>query len=121
MLGSMQGGLCKTCGAGVDIGRFLHVQGAFRHSLVEMFIQQSSSQTQIFYAYTAEVLPSAHRATGSGIAASFNRIMGIVSTFVASSGNTTTAVPLYVYAALFGALALIAVLIPFEPNGCRSS
>lgn len=47
MLGFMQGGLCKLCGAGVDKGRFLHAQGAFRHSLVEMFIQQSSSQTQI--------------------------------------------------------------------------
>ncbi|CVL08013.1 related to synaptic vesicle transporter SV2 (major facilitator superfamily) [Fusarium mangiferae] len=74
-----------------------------------------------FYAYTAEVLPSAHRATGSGIAVSFNRIMGIVSAFVASSGNTATAVPLYVCAALFGGLALIAALFPFEPNGRRSS
>lgn len=93
MLGSVQGGLCKMCGAGVDRGRFLHVQGAFRHSLVEMFIQLFSSQTRIFCTCTAEVLPSAHRATGSGIAVSFNRIMGVVSAFVASSGHTTTAVP----------------------------
>ncbi|KAF4987610.1 hypothetical protein FDECE_15364 [Fusarium decemcellulare] len=74
-----------------------------------------------FYAYTAEVLPSAHRATGSGIAVSFNRLMGIVSAFVASSGNTATAVPLYVCAALFGGLAVIAALFPFEPHGRRSS
>ncbi|KAF4471760.1 major facilitator superfamily transporter [Fusarium albosuccineum] len=74
-----------------------------------------------FYAYTAEVLPSAHRATGSGIAVSFNRLMGIVSAFVASSGNTATAVPLYVCAALFGGLAIIAALFPFEPHGRRSS
>lgn len=73
------------------------------------------------YAYTAEVLPSAHRATGSGIAVSYNRIMGIVSAFVASSGNTATAVPLYVCAALFGGLGLIAAVFPFEPNGHRSS
>ncbi|CAG9992111.1 unnamed protein product [Clonostachys byssicola] len=73
------------------------------------------------YAYTAEVLPSAHRATGSGIAVSYNRIMGIVSAFVASSGNTATAVPLYVCAALFGGLGLIAAVFPFEPNGQRSS
>ncbi|RSL86875.1 hypothetical protein CEP52_015689 [Fusarium oligoseptatum] len=73
------------------------------------------------YAYTAEVFPSAHRATGSGIAVAFNRLMGIVSAFVASSGNTATAVPLYVCAALFGGLALIAALFPFEPNGRRSS
>ncbi|KAK7429868.1 Filamentous Growth Regulator [Neonectria magnoliae] len=74
-----------------------------------------------FYAYTAEVLPSANRTTGSGIAVSFNRLMGIVSAFVASSGNTATAVPLYVCAALFGGLALIAALFPFEPHGQRSS
>ncbi|KAK7417333.1 Filamentous Growth Regulator [Neonectria punicea] len=74
-----------------------------------------------FYAYTAEVLPSAHRATGSGIAVSFNRLMGIVSAFVASSGNTATAVPLYVCAALFGGLAMIAALFPFEPHDRRSS
>ncbi|CAG9956996.1 unnamed protein product [Clonostachys rosea f. rosea IK726] len=73
------------------------------------------------YAYTAEVLPSAHRATGGGIAVSYNRIMGIVSAFVASSGNTATAVPLYVCAALFGGLGLIAAVFPFEPNGQRSS
>lgn len=47
--------------------------------------------------------------------------MGIVSAFVASSGNTATAVPLYVCAALFGALALIAIMFPFEPHGRRSS
>jgi hypothetical protein len=73
------------------------------------------------YAYMVEVLPSAHRATGKGIALSFNRLTGIVSAFVASSGNTATAVPLYVCAALFGGLALISALFPFEPRCSRSS
>ncbi|KPM42210.1 hypothetical protein AK830_g4342 [Neonectria ditissima] len=73
------------------------------------------------YAYTVEVLPSAHRATGNGIAVSFNRLMGIVSAFVASSANTATSAPLYVCAALFGGLALISALFPFEPRGRRSS
>lgn len=35
------------------------------------------------YAYTPEVLPSAHRGTGNGIAIGFNRIMGIMSAVVA--------------------------------------
>ena len=39
------------------------------------------------YAYTPEVLPSAHRATGNGIAIGFNRIMGIVSAVVATAAN----------------------------------
>lgn len=36
------------------------------------------------YAYTPEVLPSAHRGTGNGISIGFNRIMGIVSAGVAA-------------------------------------
>ncbi|KAI9761501.1 MAG: hypothetical protein M4579_001011 [Chaenotheca gracillima] len=40
------------------------------------------------YAYTPEVLPSAHRATGNGIAVAFNRLMGIVSALVATVADT---------------------------------
>lgn len=36
------------------------------------------------YAYTPEVLPTAHRSTGNGIAVGFNRIMGLVSTIIGS-------------------------------------
>ncbi|KAJ0161832.1 putative MFS-type transporter PB1E7.08c [Colletotrichum tanaceti] len=73
------------------------------------------------YAYTVEVFPSAHRATGNGIAVACNRLMGIVSAFVATSGDTTTAVPLYICAALFGLMAGVSALFPFEPYGRRSS
>ncbi|KAL9564746.1 hypothetical protein ACKAV7_011198 [Fusarium commune] len=45
------------------------------------------------YAYTPEVLPSAHRATGSAIAVACNRVMGIVSAVVASEANTDTPAP----------------------------
>lgn len=36
------------------------------------------------YAYTPEVLPSAHRGTGNGLAVSGNRIMGILSAVIAT-------------------------------------
>ena len=36
------------------------------------------------YAYTPEVLPSAHRGTGNGIAIGLNRIMGIISAVIAT-------------------------------------
>ncbi|KAF5561558.1 synaptic vesicle transporter SV2 [Fusarium phyllophilum] len=48
------------------------------------------------YAYTPEVLPSAHRATGSAIAVACNRVMGIVSAVVATEANTDTPAPLHV-------------------------
>lgn len=41
------------------------------------------------YAYTPEVLPSAHRATGNGIAIGFNRIMGIMSAVIASAADVS--------------------------------
>jgi MFS family permease len=73
------------------------------------------------YAYTPEVLPSAHRATGNAMAVSFNRIMGIVSAVVASEADTSTSVPLYVCASLFIVAAIVSALFPFEPYGRRSS
>lgn len=73
------------------------------------------------YAYTPEVLPSAHRATGNSIAVACNRVMGIISAVVASEGNTGTPAPLYVCAALFVGMAGVSVLFPYEPYGRRSS
>ncbi|KAM0354382.1 hypothetical protein ACHAPU_001426 [Fusarium lateritium] len=73
------------------------------------------------YAYTPEVLPSAHRATGSAIAVACNRVMGIVSAVVASEADTNTPAPLYVCAALFLGMAAVSASFPFEPYGHRSS
>lgn len=73
------------------------------------------------YAYTPEVLPSAHRATGNGVAVACNRIMGIMSAVIATVADTTTSVPIYVCAALYAVMAGVAILFPFEPYGKRSS
>lgn len=60
------------------------------------------------YAYTPEVLPSAHRATGNGIAIACNRVMGLVSAAVATSANTATSAPIYICAVLY------IVMVSFE-------
>ncbi|KAI9372864.1 major facilitator superfamily domain-containing protein [Aspergillus egyptiacus] len=73
------------------------------------------------YAYTPEVLPSAHRGTGNGIAIGLNRIMGIVSAVVGREADTSTSVPLYICAALYIVMAIVAAIFPFEPLGRRSS
>ncbi|RYP43201.1 hypothetical protein DL770_011783 [Monosporascus sp. CRB-9-2] len=73
------------------------------------------------YAYTPEVLPSAHRATGNGVAVACNRLMGILSSVVSTTADTSTSSPIYVCAALFGVMALVSALFPFEPYGRRSS
>lgn len=44
------------------------------------------------YAYTPEVLPSAHRGTGNGIAIGCNRIMGILSAVIATVADVSCVV-----------------------------
>lgn len=73
------------------------------------------------YAYTPEVLPSAHRATGNGVAVACNRIMGILSAVIATVANPSTPVPVYLCAALYLVMAAISISFPFEPYGRRSS
>ncbi|KAI9801584.1 MAG: hypothetical protein M1825_003263 [Sarcosagium campestre] len=72
------------------------------------------------YAYTPEILPSAHRATGSGLAVGVNRVMGIIAIIVASYSDVTTTAPLFICAALFFLLTLTVLALPFEPRGRKS-
>lgn len=73
------------------------------------------------YAYTPEVLPSAHRATGNGVAVACNRVMGIMSAVIATYANPNTSAPIYLCGALYIGMAAVAVAFPFEPFGKRSS
>lgn len=72
------------------------------------------------YAYTVEILPSAHRGTGNGVAVALNRLMGIVSAIIGTFTSTSTSVPIYVCAALLGMAGILALLFPLESRG-RSS
>jgi hypothetical protein len=72
------------------------------------------------YAYTVEILPSAHRGTGNGIAVAFNRLMGMVSALIGAFTSTSSSVPIYVCAALLGLCGILAVIFPLESRGRRS-
>jgi hypothetical protein len=72
------------------------------------------------YAYTPEVLPSAHRGTGNALTVACNRIMGIVAALIGTYADLTTSLPIYVCAASFAGLALLSFLFPFEPRGRTS-
>lgn len=72
------------------------------------------------YAYTPEILPSAHRATGYGICVILNRVGGILGVLVGSYANVQTTAPLFVCAALFGLLVILSLLLPLESRGKRS-
>ncbi|KAK1243999.1 hypothetical protein MKX08_002137 [Trichoderma sp. CBMAI-0020] len=72
------------------------------------------------YAYTPEILPSAHRATGYGLCVVLNRVGGILGVLVGSYANVETTAPLFVCAALFGLLVVLSLILPFESRGKRS-
>lgn len=72
------------------------------------------------YAYTVEVLPSAHRATGNGIAVALNRLMGTCSALIGAFTSTASSVPIYVCAVLLGIAGIIAALFPIESRGRKS-
>ncbi|KAH7106103.1 membrane transporter [Auriculariales sp. MPI-PUGE-AT-0066] len=57
------------------------------------------------YGYTPEVLPSAHRGTGNGIAIACNRVMGIISAVVATEADTSTSAPIWLCASLYIVMA----------------
>jgi len=73
------------------------------------------------YAYTPEVLPSAHRATGNGVAVACNRFMGILSAVIATVADTSTSAPIFICGGLLIAMGLVSAIFPFEPYGRRSS
>ncbi|KAL4911492.1 hypothetical protein BDW74DRAFT_164943 [Aspergillus multicolor] len=72
------------------------------------------------YAYTPEILPSAHRATGYGLCVVLNRVGGIVGVLVGSYANVRTTVPLFICAGLYAALIVTSLLLPFESRGKRT-
>ena len=73
------------------------------------------------YAYTPEILPTAHRATGSGLAVAANRVMGIFAIVIASYSDVETTAPVFICAALFFLLAVASALLPLEPKGKKSA
>jgi MFS family permease len=74
----------------------------------------------VLYAYTPEVLPSIHRGTGNALAATSNRVFGIMAPIIAMFANLQTAAPVYTSGALFIAAGLITITLPYEPRGKAS-
>lgn len=68
------------------------------------------------YAYTAEVMPAAHRATGYSISYALNKCMGIVCAVIGASIEPTSIVPIYLCASLLAAIGILSAFLPFEPR-----
>jgi hypothetical protein len=55
----------------------------------------------VLYAITPELFPTKDRGTGNGVAATANRIFGVMSPIVALYANLNTPVPIYSMSPLF--------------------
>lgn len=74
----------------------------------------------VLYAYTPEVFFSKIRGTGVGLAASFNRVLGVFAPVIAMYADLTTSVPIFVSGALFLVSGVLVFFFPYEPRGKSS-
>lgn len=74
----------------------------------------------VLYAYTPEVFATKDRGTGNALAATANRVFGIMAPIVGMYANLETAAPVYVSGALFIAAGVLVLLLPFESRGKAS-
>lgn len=68
------------------------------------------------YAFTPESFPAPHRGTGTGTAATFLRLGGLVASLI-SSQTGFSSVPIYVSAALWVVADVFCLGLPFETHG----
>ncbi|KAG8804914.1 MFS sugar transporter [Serendipita sp. 400] len=69
---------------------------------------------------TPEMFPTKDRGTGTGLAATANRIFGVMSPIVALYADLTTPIPIYVSGGLFIGAGFLALILPFETRGKAS-
>jgi hypothetical protein len=74
----------------------------------------------VLYGFTPEIFPTKDRGTGNAIAATANRIFGIMAPIIAMYANLMTSAPVYVSGALFLLAGLLSIILPFETRGKAS-
>jgi len=85
----------------------------------------------VLYAYTPEIFPTKDRGTGNGLAATANRIFGVMAPIIASLflsstrpdlvyADLTTSVPIYISGTLFIVAGVLMLALPYEPRGKTS-
>ncbi|KAA8916112.1 hypothetical protein TRICI_001763 [Trichomonascus ciferrii] len=128
------GGLCEVPKIGrrgtMVIGALLTMTFMFAYTAVKTPAQNLGLSCAInlclniyygtLFAYTPEVLPSAHRATGNGMSVAIARGLGTIVPVVAYYTDTATVTPIYVMGAVFALMAIIAACFPYEVRGKHS-
>ncbi|KAI8677808.1 MFS domain-containing protein [Fusarium keratoplasticum] len=71
----------------------------------------------VLYGFTPELFPTPQRGTGNALAASCNRVFGIMAPIIAIFADLETSAPVYTSGALFIAAGLLVLILPFESRG----
>ncbi|PHH60030.1 hypothetical protein CDD81_2198 [Ophiocordyceps australis] len=71
----------------------------------------------VLYGYTPEIFPTPQRGTGNALAATCNRVFGIMAPIIAMFANLQTSAPVYTSGALFLTAGILVLLLPFESRG----
>lgn len=71
------------------------------------------------YRYTPSVFGTANRATGNSLCFVLTRFAGLFTPVIAYYSNTSSAVPIYVCAAVVGVIGILALFFPYEPSKHR--
>ncbi|KAF8988554.1 MFS general substrate transporter [Cyathus striatus] len=74
----------------------------------------------VLYAITPELFPTKDRGTGNALAATANRIFGVMSPIIALYADLTSSVPIFIAGAIFLVAGFISLLLPFESRGRAS-
>ncbi|KAG8760498.1 hypothetical protein FRC14_002887 [Serendipita sp. 396] len=111
--------------ATISTGVFLFISTTARNSNALLGWNCAYSFTSnvmygVLYAMTPEMFPTKDRGTGTGLAATANRIFGVMSPIVALYADLTTPVPIYVSGGLFIGAGFLALILPFETRGKAS-
>ncbi|KAE8140037.1 major facilitator superfamily domain-containing protein [Aspergillus pseudotamarii] len=70
----------------------------------------------IIYGYTPEIMPDAYRGIGCGLTLACGRIASLSAPFIATFGDVTTSVPIWVCCAFFVVIGFVSLALPFEPG-----
>lgn len=81
------------------------------------FSFSSSIMYAVLYSFTPELFPTPQRGTGNALAATCNRVFGIMAPIIAMFANLQTSAPVYTSGALFLAAGLLVLILPFESRG----
>lgn len=82
----------------------------------QMIKTNEITEYAIMYAFTPESFPAPHRGTGSGTAAALLRLGGLIASLISSQTGFTSA-PIYASAALWVAVGVFCLGLPFETHG----